>query len=254
MVIGMSQSLIDFCIAQGDDALVLSQRLSEWCYHGPFLEEDLAMSNVALDFVGRAQMFYQYAAELEGAVRSADDIAFLRDCREFRNLLINELPRGDFAFTIARQLLVDVFNNLYLQRLLESSDQRLREIAAKSIKETRYHLRRSHDWVLRLGDGTDESKEKIQRAFTELWGYIDEQFDMDQGESELCDSGVVPHRGELRKAYDEQVAAILAEATLAVPQDQWRVDGGRKGIHTDYLGHMLAEMQFLQRAYPGLEW
>lgn len=246
--------LIDYAIAQGDDALIFGQRLSEWCYHAPFLEEDLAIANVALDFIGRAQMFYDYAVELEGNKRTPDDIAFLRDTREFRNLLILELPVGDFGFTIARQFIIDAFNVDYLEKLTASNDARLAAIAAKSIKESRYHLRRSQDWVLRLGDGTDESHERIQKGFDELWGYTGELFTMTPAEQALLVEGIVVDREQLRDEWIRKMQATLQQATLTVPEGEWQSSGGRDGVHTEHHGHLLAEMQFLQRAYPGLEW
>lgn len=248
------QKLKDYCIAMGDDALMLGQRLSEWCRNGPFLEEDLALSNVALDFFGRAQMFYNYAVELEGNQRTADDIAFLRDSREYQNLLILELPIGDFADTMARQLIVDIFNMEYLAELLKSTDSQLAAIAGKAIKESNYHLRRSHDWVLRLGDGTEESHQRIQQSFDKVWGYTHELFFMTEGETDLATEGVVPDRRALQDVWDEKINAILDEATLQRPADDWEVSGGRDGMHTEYLGHLLSDLQFLQRTYPGLEW
>ncbi len=172
------QALLAYCIALGDDALTLGHRLSEWCSNGPFMEEDLALTNVALDFIGRARMFYTHAAEIEGKGRGEDDFAYLRDCREYRNFLINELPNGDFAFTMARQLMVDAFDVGFFTALTQSSDPNLAAIAAKSIKESRYHLRRSEDWIIRLGDGTDESHQRVQNAFDQLWGYAAEMFEM----------------------------------------------------------------------------
>lgn len=248
------QKLKDYCVAMGDDALMLGQRLSEWCRNGPFLEEDLALSNVALDFFGRAQMFYNYAVELEGNQRTADDIAFLRDSREYQNLLILELPIGDFADTMARQLIVDIFNMEYLTEMLKSTDSQLAAIAGKAIKESNYHLRRSHDWVLRLGDGTEESHQRIQKSFDNVWGYTHELFLMTEGETELATEGMVPDRRALREVWDEKINAILDEATLQRPADDWEVSGGRDGMHTEYLGHLLSDLQFLQRTYPGLEW
>lgn len=248
------QNLIDYAIAQGDDALIFGQRLSEWCYHAPFLEEDLAIANVALDIIGRAQMFYDYAVELEGNKRTPDDIAFLRDTREFRNLLILELPIGDFGFTIARQFIVDSFNVIYLEKMTASTDERLAAIAAKSIKESRYHLRRSQDWVLRLGDGTEESHQHIQKGFNELWGYTGELFTMTPAEQALLADGIVVDREQLRDEWMRNMQATLQQATLTLPDDEWQSTGGRDGVHTEHHGHLLAEMQFLQRAYPGLEW
>ncbi|MCW8194757.1 phenylacetate-CoA oxygenase subunit PaaC [Proteobacteria bacterium 005FR1] len=248
------QHLAEYCISLADDALVLGQRLSQWVAKAPWLEEELALANVALDLVGRAKMLYEYAARVEGGERSADDIAFLRDTREYRNLLIAELPVGDFAFTMARQLMVDAFNVEYLKRLQTSSDSELGAIAAKAIKESEYHLRRSHGWVLRLGDGTDESHARIQQAFDELWAYAPELFEISDCELALLGEAVSVDRRELHSAWDKTVSAVLEEATLQRPDDARAIRGGRQGIHTEHLGHLLAEMQFLQRAYPGLEW
>ena len=248
------QDLIDYAIALGDDALMLGQRLSEWCSNAPLLEEDLALANVALDFIGRARMLYGYAAELEGGDRDEDAIAFVRDCRDYRNLLILELPRGDFAFSIARQFLVDAFNLVFLEKLCESGDERLAAIAAKSLKETRYHWRRSRDWMLRLGDGTPESHRRMQRALQELWGYTAELFTMSELETRLLASAVAVDRAALQAPWYALIDAALGEATLERPVQEWSVVGGREGMHTEHLGHMLSELQFLQRAYPGLEW
>ncbi len=249
-----TQDLVDYAIALGDDALVLGQRLSEWCSNAPFLEEDLALANVALDFIGRARMFYAYAAECEGKGRDEDAIAYLRDCREYRNLLITELPRGDFAFSTARQFLVDAFNLSFLERLGASRDPGLAGIAAKALKESRYHFRRSRDWMIRLGDGTPESRCRLQRALEELWGYTHEMFRPLAPEQRLAASGIAVDRTSLREEWLARIDPVLEEATLARPADGWAVSGGREGTHTEHLGHLLAEMQFLQRAYPGLEW
>ena len=250
----MKDKILQYTTRLGDDSLVLGHRLSEWCSNAPFLEEDLALANVALDFLGRARMYYSYAAELAGDGRTEDDFAYMRDQREFSNLLINELPRGDFAFSMLRQLFVDVFNNLYLARLAESSDERLAAIAAKAIKETRYHLRRSHEWALRFGLGTDESRERAQRAVDELWGYTHEMFDVDTLERALADAGIGVDNAALRDEWIRQVSTILAEAELQAPTGEWAVRGGRAGYHSENLGHLLNEMQSVHRAYPGLEW
>tara|TARA_R110001592_G_scaffold9719_3_gene51418 strand:+ start:1358 stop:2155 length:798 start_codon:yes stop_codon:yes gene_type:complete len=247
------QELFDFVVAQADDAMVLGQRLSEWCSNAPYLEEDLALTNVALDYVGRAKMFYEYASKLDGE-KSADDIAFMRDGREFRNLLIMELPIGDFAFSMARQFLIDVFNVEYMTQLQKTADPEIAAIAGKAVKECRYHLRRSHEWVVRLGDGTEESHERAQKGIDELWGYIDELFVNTDSEVALMKESVAVDRTLLRDAWNKQVDTVLEEATLSKPGIDWSVTGGRQGIHTEHFGHMLAEMQFLQRAYPGLEW
>ncbi|WP_020395171.1 1,2-phenylacetyl-CoA epoxidase subunit PaaC [Thiolinea disciformis] len=250
----LTAATLEYATRLGDDALVLGHRISEWCSNGPFLEEDLALSNVALDYIGRARMYYTYAAELAGGGKTEDDFAYTRDAREFRNLLIHELPRGDFAYTMVRQLLVDVFNLLYLEALTQSADANLAAIAHKAIKETRYHLRRSKEWVLRLGDGTAESHKRTQRAVDALWGYTHELFEIDALEQSLAEVGIGVNNTGLRPAWLAQVSAILSEATLTVPKDDWAVRGGRVGYHTENLGHLLTELQFLHRAYPGLKW
>lgn len=247
-------TIIAYATRLGDDSLVLGHRLSEWTRNGPFLEEDLALSNVALDYIGRARMYYSYAAELSGKGKTEDDFAYTRDQREFRNLLINEMPNGDFAFTMLRQLFVDVFNMGYLTELANSTDETLAAIAAKALKETRYHLRRSHEWVLRLGDGTDESHQRAQQAVDELWGYTPEFFDVDALEQSLADKGIGVDNAKLHDAWLARVSEILDEATLTVPESSWEVKGGRQGYHTENLGHLLNDLQFLHRAYPGLKW
>ncbi len=247
-------TILQYAIRLGDDAVVIGHRVSEWCRNAPFLEEDLALQNVALDFIGRARMFYGYAAELANDGRSEDDFAYMRDQRDYRNLLLMELPRGDFAYSMLRQLLVDVFNLLYLEQLQQSCDQTLASIAAKAIKESRYHLRRSHEWALRLGLGTEESHARAQKALDDLWGFSHELFDLDELEQQLADEGIGVDNRSLKPAWTEQVSAILDEASLQVPQDDWAVRGGREGYHTEYLGHLLNEMQSVHRAYPGCEW
>jgi len=249
-----NQELLQYVTRLGDDAVVIGHRVSEWCSNAPFLEEDLALQNVALDFIGRARMFYGYAAELANDGRNEDDFAYMRDQRQYQNLLLMELPRGDFAYTMLRQLLVDVFNLHYLDQLQQSKDETLAAIAAKAIKETRYHLRRSHEWVLRLGLGTDESHQRAQTALDDLWGFSHELFDLDDLEQKMVDKGIgVDNRG-LKEIWHSDVNAILLEASLEVPENSWKVTGGREGYHTEFLGQMLNEMQSVHRANPGLEW
>ena len=249
-----NQAIVDYTIRLADDSLTLGHRLSEWCSNGPFLEEDIALINVSLDYVGRARMFYAHAANTENADRSEDDICYLRDAREYRNLLINELPKGDFAFTIVRQFFVDAFNMLFYTELLKSSDSELAAIAGKSIKETKYHLRRSHDWIVRLGDGTEESHHRCQQAIDELWDYVTEMFDMDELEIELVAKGIAVDRAELRDEWQQLVSHVVEEATLTLPDHDIAIRGGRTGIHTEHLGYLLAELQYVQRAYPGNTW
>jgi ring-1,2-phenylacetyl-CoA epoxidase subunit PaaC len=243
-----------YCLRLGDDALILGHRLSEWTSRAPFLEEDIALTNVALDFVGRARLFYQYAAELSGGDVTEDTFAYTRDVREFSNLLICELPRGDFAFTIVRQFLFDSLALLFMEKLKHSDDSRLAGIAAKAEKEATYHVRRGREWMLRLGDGTNESHARAQKAVNGLWGYTNEMFEVDALTATLVEAGIAVDTEALRAPWFESVSEVLTEATLAVPNTDWSVEGGRRGIHTDDLGFLLAELQFMQRAYPGLRW
>ena len=246
--------LLAYTLRLADDALILGHRLTEWTSHGPFLEEDIAMSNVALDYIGRARMYYGYAAELSGDGKTEDDFAFLRDEREFRNLLINELPRGDFAYSTVRQLMVDVYQSLFLPELMKLSDATLSAIAAKAVKETAYHLRRSRDWTLRLGDGTEESHRRMQKAINSLWGYTHELFELDALEQQLVNTGIAVDVASLKDRWRAQIDEIFKEATLTRPEDDWAVRGGRSGYHTENLGHLLTEMQFVHRSHPGCHW
>jgi ring-1,2-phenylacetyl-CoA epoxidase subunit PaaC len=223
----------------GDSCLILSQRLGEWCGHGPILEEDLALTNVALDLIGQAQLWLGYAAEIEGAGRDADQLAYTRDAGEFRNLLLVEQPNGHFGDTIARQFFFDSWHLLVLQKLCDSPDDRVAEIGQKAIKEVTYHLRRSTGWIMRLGDGTAESHARMQQSVDDLWMFVGELFEVD---------------GELRQPWLNHVGATLQEATLTLPDWGWMQTGGRRGLHTEHLGYILAEMQFLQRAYPEAQW
>jgi ring-1,2-phenylacetyl-CoA epoxidase subunit PaaC len=245
---------VRFALALGDDALTMGQRLSEWISKGPFLEEDIALANVALDFMGRARMFLSYAGELEGQGRGEDELAFFRDCREFSNLLIFELPIGDFANTMARQYLIDAFEVPYFEALSRSRDEVIAAIAAKAVKECRYHLRRSRDWVLRLGDGTEESHRRMQSALDEVWPFVAELFEMPDYEARLAEDGIAMDRAALKSGWDRDVQATLGEATLVVPESDNAIHGGREGIHTEHLGFLLSNLQFMQRTYPGLEW
>ncbi|MFK7731975.1 MAG: 1,2-phenylacetyl-CoA epoxidase subunit PaaC [Pseudomonadales bacterium] len=254
-VISTEQSaLLQFALAEADDALIFGQRLTEWSYSAPYLEEDLALSNVALDYLGRANNYYEFASTLDPAGRTVDQLAMMRDSREFTNLLIHELPVGDFAFTMARQFILDCFYIEYLAALQHSSNERIAAISAKSIKEAEYHVRRSREWILRLGDGTDESHTRVQNGFDELWGYTPELFLQSSAEAQLLDSGVSIDRSQLKPAWDARIDSVLSEATLSRPDVSWQVSGGREGIHTETHGYLVAEMQHLQRAYPGLQW
>jgi ring-1,2-phenylacetyl-CoA epoxidase subunit PaaC len=245
---------LEYVLRLADSPLVLGQRLGEWCGRGPALEEEMALVNFALDLVGQARMLLVYAAELEDADHSEDDLAFLRDSMDFRNLLLAELPNRDFAFTIARQCLFDLYQCGLYEGLQHSSDERLAQIAAKAAKESRYHLRHSAGWLVRLGDGTAESHQRAQAALDDIWRYTGEMFESDEVEQALVAEGIAPDPAALHEGWQSQVDAILREATLARPEDEWMASGGRQGNHTEHLGYMLAEMQFLQRAYPGASW
>ncbi|HDC4406458.1 TPA: phenylacetate-CoA oxygenase subunit PaaC [Enterobacter cloacae] len=242
-----------YALRLGDNGLVLSQRLGAWCGHAPELEIDLALANIGLDLLGQARNFLACAAEREGQ-GDEDTLAFGRDERQFHNLLLAEQPNGNFADTIARQYLMDAWNVALYERLIHSSDSQLAAIAAKAIKEARYHLRFSRGWLVRLGDGTEISSQKMQQAIDNLWRFTAELFEMDDVELELIESGVAVDPRTLRQPWEHEVFAGLREATLRVPDETAYRTGGKRGLHTEHLGPMLAEMQYLQRAYPGQQW
>lgn len=251
----LKNSMFNYLLGLGDDLLVLGHRLSEWCGHAPVIEEDIALSNIALDCLGEANAFLQFAAETEGRGRSEDDLAFFRDARQFRNLQIAELPNGDFAFTIARQFLFGYFSFLLFGELQKSRLGKLAAISAKAFKEIKYHLRHTGEWVLRLGDGTEESHYRMQRALDEIWMYTGEMFMDEALDKDLVENGYVPECRLLKAQWQEKVEEILSRATLLVPPgDQYMAHGGRNGIHTEHLGHLLSEMQILARSHPGAKW
>ena len=242
-----------YALRLGDNGLVLSQRLGAWCGHAPELEIDLALANIGLDLLGQARNFLACAAEREGQ-GDEDTLAFGRDERQFHNLLLAEQPNGNFADTIARQYLMDAWNVALYERLIHSSDSQLSAIAAKAIKEARYHLRFSRGWLVRLGDGSETSSQKMQQAIDNLWRFTAELFEADDVELELIESGVAVDPRTLRQPWEHEVFAGLREATLRVPDETAYRTGGKRGLHTEHLGPMLAEMQYLQRAYPGQQW
>ncbi|MFB2532731.1 1,2-phenylacetyl-CoA epoxidase subunit PaaC [Paracoccus sp. p4-l81] len=250
----MSDALFQFLLRTGDNTLILGHRISEWCGHSPVLEEDIALANTALDLIGQTQLWLGLAGAVEGAGRSADDLAYLRDVAAFRNVLLVERPNGDFGKTLMRQFLFDAFQHVLLAELVNSSDARVAEIAAKAAKEVAYHLDRSRDLVVRLGDGSDESHRRMQEALDDLWPYTGEMFMPATGDAELAEAGIAPDPASLKPGWDAIVDATLAQATLAKPAGSYQHKGGKSGIHTEALGYILADMQFLQRAYPGLTW
>jgi ring-1,2-phenylacetyl-CoA epoxidase subunit PaaC len=247
-------ALFDFVVALADDALVLGHRLSEWSGHGPTLEEDIAMSNLGLDLIGQARLFYTYAGEIEGGGRSEDDLAYFRDQAQYRNLLLVEQPIGDFAHTMGRQFLYAAFLEPYFAAMTRSTDVRLAEIAAKAVKEMTYHVRHTAEWVIRLGDGTAESKRRLVTALEDLWGYTDEMFTVTASERGLVTAGVAPDKELVRSQWVKTVERVLAEATVERPRDRSMQSGGRSGRHSEHLGHLLGEMQVLARAHPRAVW
>ena len=247
--------LFSYTLRLADSALVLGHRLSEWIGHAPLLEEELALGNVALDLIGEARALYAYAGAIEGKGRDDDALAYLRDAHDFRNILLVEQPNGDFAVTICRQFLYSAFIHPFWRALARSTDATLAAIAAKAEKEAAYHLRHASEWLIRLGDGTDESHRRAQAALDELWPYAGEMFESDAVEQALIAQGTAVDPEMLRAEWERDVDGVLAEATLAKPAaSSWMQSGGRSGRHSEHLGHLLAEMQFLQRAYPGATW
>lgn len=237
--------LVRRLLYRADDALILGHRLSEWTGHAPMLEEELALANIALDLIGQARLLFAYAGELTN--HTEDQLAYLRDTPAWRNCLLVELPNGDFAFTIARLLLFAAFADPFWRSATTSPDNTIAAIAAKAEKETTYHLRHATEWLIRLGDGTDESHRRAQTAVNDLWPYTGELFAADEGD-------VMPNPSSLRENWSGTVDVALARATLALPEDGWMQSGGRAGRHTEHLGYLLAELQYLQRAYPGATW
>ena len=246
--------LFNYLIRLADDRLILGHRLSEWCGHGPILEEDIALTNIALDLVGQSRMYFNYAGEVEGQGRTEDDLAYLRTERDFQNLLLVERPNGHFGDTIVRQFFFDVFHYFLQEELVHSKDEQLAAIAAKSLKEVKYHLRHSAEWICRLGDGTKESHERIQQSVNDMWRFTGELFHTDEIEETIASAGIGPKPIELQAKWNAKVNEVLGEATLNRPTEEWMASGGRNGKHTEYMGFILAELQYLQRAYPGQTW
>lgn len=249
-----TSALADYAMRLGDDSLILGQRLTEWCGHAPALEIDLSLANMGLDLIGQATLFLELAGEIEGRGRDADALAFRRDVLQFRNCLMVEQPNGDFARTMARHFLFTTFQLLQFEALAKSADARFAEIAIKAAKETRYHAELSGEWVVRLGDGTDESRERMVDGLDWHWRFVEELFTLDAIEEGLIARGVAVDRPALRPAFDARVGAVLTEAGLALPEYPRAVLGGRKGHHSEHLGHLLAVMQFLPRTYPDARW
>jgi ring-1,2-phenylacetyl-CoA epoxidase subunit PaaC len=251
----LNTALLQFSTRMGDNTLILGHRVSEWCGHAPVLEEDIALANTALDLIGQTQMWLGLAGELQGDGKTADDIAFLRDAWDFRNLLLLEMPNGDFGQTLMRQFFFDAWQSIHLPRLAKSSDERVAAIAEKAAKESAYHIERSADTVVGLGDGTDESHARMQAALEYLWPYVGEIFDTDEVDDTLAQAGVAVHPSTLKDEYYQLITRVISDATLTLPEDPFAHKGGRSGKrHTEHLGLILTQMQWLQRVYPGATW
>lgn len=248
------KEIYNYVLRLADNCLILGQRLAEWCGHGPVLEQDIAMTNISLDLIGQARNYYQYAAELTGDEKSEDEVAFLRSDREYKNLLLVEQPNNDFAYTVLRQYLFDVFHFHLLNELAASKDESIASIAQKSIKEVTYHKRWSGQWILRLGDGTEESHEKMQAALDHYWSYAFECITADELDTNMSTQGIGADLGKIAEPVRKEITSHLQEATLSIPGSSWNQTGGKNGMHSEHLGYILAEMQHLQRAFPGAEW
>ncbi len=250
----MDNNRLNYVLQIADNALILGHRLSEWCGHGPILEQDIALTNFALDFIGQARSLYQYAAEIEGNGKTEDDLAYLRTGTQFKNALLVEQPNGHFGKTIVRQFLFDAYNYAFYKALLNSKDETLAAIAEKSLKEVTYHLRFSSEWVIRLGDGTEESHQKMQESLDLLWTYTGELFEKNETDQAAQEAGIGADLSKVKIFWDGKVTEILKMATLQKPEDGWMQKGGKQGRHSEHLGYILSEMQYMQRTYPGLEW
>ena len=250
----MNNDLYVYVLRQADNAMILCQRLCQWVANGPELEEDIALTNIGLDMIGQAKSLYQYAASLSDEDVSEDDLVFMRDERDWTNLLLVEQPNGNFADTIARQYFYDVWHYFFLQQLESSRDEKLSAIAAKSIKEARYHLRHSSTWVKRLGDGTEISHQKMQAAIDEMWLYTPELFENDDLDQRMVDAKIGVDLLKVKTLWEEHVKETLVEAKLEQPEEAFLMVGGRQGIHSQHMGYLLAEMQILPRSMPGCEW
>ena len=246
--------MFEYLVRLGDDRLVLGHRLSEWCGHGPILEEDIALTNIALDLVGQANLFLEQAGKAEGKGRDQDALAYFREAVDYRNVLMVELPKGDFAFTIARQFFFSVFNYLQMEALQKSGNADVAGIAAKAVKEAKYHVRHSADWMVKLGDGTEESHRRLQEAVDDLWRYTGEMFMADDVDRAAAASGLGVDPSKLENAWRTHVDDVVKRATIKLPEVKFMQRGGREGRHTEHLGHLLSEMQIVARSYPDGKW
>ncbi len=250
----MKNNLIKYILGIADNSLILGQRLGELCGHGPNLETDIALTNISLDLLGQTRNYYQYIAKLIGENKTEDDVAFMRSEREYVNVLLVEQPNNHFGYVIVRQFYFDVFHLLLMESLQNSKDDTLAAIAKKGIKEVSYHVRFSSDWVKRLGDGTTVSHNKMQKVIDDLWRYTDELFQLTNEDKEMVEAGIGVDVSIFKEAYYKKVSEVLNEATLVIPEDEYFQKGGKQGIHTEHMGFILAELQYMQRAHPNLKW
>ena len=250
----MKDNLYNYILGIADNSLILGQRLGELCGHGPSLETDIACTNISLDLFGQVRSYFQYAAKIAGDDRKEDDIAMLRKEREYKNVLLVEQPNTDFAYTLGRQFLFDVYHLAFLNELQKSTDLTLSAIANKCVKEVSYHKRFSSDWIKRLGDGTSESKAKLQDAINDLWTYTDELFHQTESDKAMVEAGVGVDVTKLKEAYYNEVNSVLEESTLTIPESKYFQKGGKEGVHTEHLGYLLSDLQYMQRTYPNMEW
>jgi ring-1,2-phenylacetyl-CoA epoxidase subunit PaaC len=249
-----NQDLYNYILGIADNSLILGQRLGELCGHGPNLETDIALTNIALDLFGQTRSYYQYAARLAGEGKTEDDVAMLRLERDYKNVLLVEQPNKHFGYVIARQYLFDVFHLLLMNELQNSKDDTLVAIARKGIKEVSYHKRFSGDWLKRLGDGTEESREKMQEAIDHFWPYTDELFDLTESDRKMIEAGIGVDISRMKDAYYKEVGGILEEATLKIPDNPYFKKGGKQGVHSEHMGFLLTELQYMQRTYPNMSW
>lgn len=254
MTTTQKNELISYIMYPADNAMILGQRLGEWCGHGPVLEQDIALTNIALDLIGEARNFYQYAAELSGGGISEDYFPYQRDVRQFNNVLLVELPNGHWGDTLMRQFMFDCYHYFYLNSLKSSADERLAAIASKSFKEVSYHLKFSSEWIIRLGDGTEESHHKMQTSLDNLLPYFDELFIPTDLEKQMAEQGIAPEPEAIARDAHSKFESIITQSTLRLPSDVFAHKGGKAGLHTEHMGYILAELQYMQKSYPGCEW
>jgi ring-1,2-phenylacetyl-CoA epoxidase subunit PaaC len=249
-----SDQLYNYILGIADNSLILGQRLGELCGHGPNLETDIALTNISLDLLGQSRSYYQYAAQISGGDNSEDDVAFIRNESQYRNVLLVEQPNTHFGYVIIRQFFFDVFHYMLVEQLQNSTDETLDAIAKKVIKEVSYHRRFSSDWVKRLGDGTDESHDKMQEAVNDLWRFTDELFDLTEEDIVAIEHGVGVDVSKFKESYYQEISEVLSKSTLKIPENKYFTKGGKKGIHTEHMGYILADLQFMQRTYPNMKW